>query len=175
MEGEEAPSREEIVALYDPNDDSGRVVGSAPRSRVRKENLPHAATAIFVRRPTGEFLVHRRADTKDLWPGRHDCAAGGVVSFGEDPDAGAVRELLEEVGITGAKPVPLGRMWFRDMDACYLGFIFEVVWDGPVSHPDGEVAESWWMGPDELRTKLADPSWPFVPDTRFFLAALKLP
>src|SRR5674476_1412437 len=74
-----------MVALYDPDDPDGRVVGTAPRDVMRAENLPHGATAVLVRRSTGEIYVHRRADTKDLWPGRHDCAAGGVLQAGEDP------------------------------------------------------------------------------------------
>ncbi|MGZ6864309.1 MAG: hypothetical protein ACXVF8_23005, partial [Blastococcus sp.] len=47
--------------------DAGRVVGAAPRSRMRRENLPHAATAVLLYRTDGRLLVHRRADTKDIF------------------------------------------------------------------------------------------------------------
>ena len=78
---------DEIVALYD---ERGRPVGSAPRSRMRAENLRHAATAVVVRDPWGRVHVHRRTDTKDVYPGRYDFAAGGVLLAGEEPlDAAA--------------------------------------------------------------------------------------
>jgi len=159
----------EMVAIYDPDDPDGRVVGTAPRDVMRAENLPHGATAVLVRRSTGEIYVHRRADTKDLWPGRHDCAAGGVLQAGEDPDEAATRELAEELGIEGAQLTPLVRRWYRDADTCYFAYAYVTTWDGLVRFPDGEVADGWWEEPSVLYARLQDPSWPFVPDTRDLL------
>ena len=158
-----------MVAIYDPDDPHGRVVGTAPRDVMRAENLPHGATAVLVRRSTGEIYVHRRADTKDLWPGRHDCAAGGVLQAGEDPDEAATRELAEELGIEGAQLTPLVRRWYRDADTCYFAYAYVTTWDGPVRFTDGEVADGWWEEPSVLYARLQDPSWPFVPDTRDLL------
>ena len=158
-----------MVAILDPDDPEGRVVATAPRERMRGENLPHAATAVLVRRSTGEIYVHRRADTKDVWPGRHDCTAGGVLQAGENPDDGAARELAEELGIEGAVLVPLLRRWYRDADTHYFAYAYLTTWDGDVRFADGEVAEGWWEGPAVLFARLRDPSWPFVPDTRDLL------
>ena len=98
----QAGAADEQVALYDPQ--TGRPAGSAPRSVVRRDNLPHGATAVLVRRTDGQLFVHRRSDGKDLWPGWHDCAAGGVIRPGEDPAAAAGRELAEELGVPVAVP-----------------------------------------------------------------------
>jgi 8-oxo-dGTP pyrophosphatase MutT (NUDIX family) len=163
---------DELVALYDPGDDAGRVVGVTSRRRVRRENLPHAATAVLLRRPDGRLLVHRRADTKDVWPGLHDCAAGGVVLAGESPDEAAARELSEELGVTGVPLRPRLRTWYRDDVTHYLAHVYEASWDGGVIFADGEVAEAWWEPEAMLRERLADPGWPFVPDTRQFLLML---
>ncbi|WP_233153588.1 NUDIX domain-containing protein [Kineosporia sp. R_H_3] len=163
-------SADEVVALYDPDDVCGRVVGSAPRSRVRAENLPHAATGVLLRRPTGEVFVHRRARTKDLWPGAHDCAAGGVVNAGESPLEAARRELAEELGVEGAALTEVFTGWYRDDDTHYLAHVYEAVWDGPVRFVDDEVEDGWWEHPAVLTERLADPAWPFVPDTRRLLA-----
>ena len=46
---------------------------------------------------------------------------------------------------------------------------FETTWDGPVTHADGEVVWGAWMTLEELDGRLADPAWPFVPDTRALL------
>ncbi len=162
----------EEVAIYDPEDPAGRVVGTAPRELMRAENLPHGATAVLVRRSTGDVYVHRRAGTKDIWPGRHDCAAGGVLQAGEDPVEAAVRELAEELGIEGAELVPLIERWYRGSDTTYFAYAYVTTWDGPVKFADGEVVEGWWEQPSVLYERLQDPSWLFVPDTR---ALLELP
>lgn len=162
----------EMVAIFDPDDPKGRVVGAATRVQMRAENLPHGATAVLVLRSSGEIFVHRRADNKDIWPGRHDCAAGGVLQAGEDPDEAAVRELAEELGIEGAVLIPLVRRWYLGSDTSYFAYAYTTTWDGPVQFTDGEVAQGWWESPAELYRRLLDPSWPFVPDTR---ALLELP
>jgi isopentenyldiphosphate isomerase len=162
---------EELVALYLPDDDAGRVVGAAPRSRVRAENLPHAATAVLLVDDDGRVYVHRRTETKDVFPGQWDCWAGGVVAAGEDPDAAAVRELTEELGVRGLSLEPLFRHWYRDDRTHYLACCYRARWrgervHGAVVHQPEEVAEGGWMTLADLRALLADPDRPFVPDGR---------
>lgn len=160
---------EEVVALVDR---TGAVVGSAPRSVVRRDNLMHSATGILVRHPDGRIYVHRRSSDKDWAPGHHDAAAGGVLQLGEDPTASAARELEEELGITGARLRPLGTSVFEDDTTRCVEHCFETTWSGVVRHADGEVVWGAWMTLWELGDLLADQSWPFVPDTRTLLARL---
>jgi len=162
---------DEWVALYEPGETTGRVVGAARRSVVRARNLPHAATAVLVRDPAGRVYVHRRTDTKDLFPGAWDCWAGGVVLAGEAPEDAARRELAEELGVSGVELRPLFRTWYADELTTYLAYVYEAEWDGPVRHQPEEVAEGAWMTLAELRSRLADPDWPFVPDGRAGLEA----
>ncbi|NIZ92710.1 NUDIX hydrolase [Kineococcus rubinsiae] len=161
----------ELVDVRDPDDPDGRVVGTATRAEVRARNLAHAATGVLLRDGAGRVFVHRRTDTKDVYPGRHDCFAGGVLAAGETPDEAAVRELAEELGVRDVPLRPVLRRWYRDGDTHYLAHVYEATWDGRelVLQPS-EVAAGWWVPEQELRAALADPAWPFVPDTRALLA-----
>lgn len=160
---------DELVALYAEGDLGGRVTGAAPRSLVRARNLPHAATAVLLRDGGGRVYVHRRTDTKDVYPGMHDVWAGGVVLAGEDPDA-AARELTEELGVRGCEPRPCFRHWYADEHTRHLAHVYEAAYDaarnGPVVHQPCEVASGTWMEWGALLARLADPDWPFVPDGR---------
>jgi 8-oxo-dGTP pyrophosphatase MutT (NUDIX family) len=165
---------DELIARYDAH---GREIGVAPRGVVYRDRLWHAGSAVLVLGGTvaggaehsgGERVyLHRRTDTKLIYPGRYDCWAGGVLGPGESPDDGAARELAEELGIVGAPLQRRERVAYDDGELrCHM-FTYEVRWDGPVRHQPEEVAWGGWVTLDELRAVLADPQrWPFVPDGR---------
>ncbi|GAA4421214.1 NUDIX domain-containing protein [Actinokineospora soli] len=160
-------SADELVALYD---ETGRVVGSATRARMRAEGLWHAATAVLVRSSDGDRVyVHRRTDTKDVYPGLHDCAAGGVIGAGEDPDLAASRELAEEYGVLDAPLSPVFTMRIELPPVRMHLFAYETRWDGAITPQESEIAEGWWMPVAELRARLAGREWPFVPDGRLVM------
>lgn len=152
-------------------DASGSVVGSAPRSVMRRDNLPHIVVAVLVRDPAGRVYVHRRTDTKDVFPGMHDCFAAGCLQAGEEPAAAAAREVAEELGVRGEPLVPLFVMRYDDVATRHVCHAFTVTYAGPIVHQAAEVAWGGWMWPDELRDRLAERDWPFVPDGRALLAA----
>jgi isopentenyldiphosphate isomerase len=165
---------DELVALYDPASAQPRVVGAAPRSRVRAENLPHAATAVLLMDDDGRIYVHRRTESKDVYPGTWDAWAGGVVRAGEHPSDTAVRELAEELGVHDTDLEPLFTAWFRDDRIHELAVTFRARWHGehrhgPVVHQADEVAEGRWMTLDEVRELLDDPARPMIPDGRVAL------
>ncbi|MFF0813703.1 NUDIX domain-containing protein [Rhodococcus sp. NPDC003318] len=165
-----APS-DEIVTVYD---EVGTAIGTAPRSRVYAEGLWHASAGVLVRSGDGQRIyVHRRSPGKAVFGGMHDCLAGGVVDPGETPADTAVRELEEELGIRGAPLESLAKAswdgeWAGKPLRCHL-FAFECRWDGPIVHQPSEIVDGWWWTDEQLRTHLADPGWPFVPDTRALL------
>ena len=156
---------DEVVALYDA---SGRPVGAAPRSRMRAENLRHAATGVVVRDPLGRVFVHRRTDTKDVYPGRYDFTAGGVLLAGEDPADAARREAEEELGVSSPL-VPLGEADYADGHTTYRAFLFETTWAGPVRLQPEEVASGEWLTLEQLVAMLDDPTVLMMPDARALL------
>lgn len=160
---------DELVALLDSE---GRVCGSAPRSVMRRENLRHGATGVLVRNTAGDIYVHQRTPVKDVYPSYYDFAAGGVVAAGEDPYDAVVRELAEELGISGVELEKLPEGDYADDNTSYRAYLYSCVWDGPIEHQASEVAWGAWMSPAELIAKLDDPTWPVMPDTAALLGPL---
>ncbi|GAA1337615.1 NUDIX domain-containing protein [Saccharothrix algeriensis] len=153
----------EQVLLVRPD---GTPVGSATRARVRAEGLWHACAAIVVRSSDGDRLfVHRRTDTKDVYPGLLDPTCGGVVAAGETPDECAARELAEELGVA-AEPRFRFRTTFVDGTVRYVAYVYEARSDGPFTLQPEEVAWGGWEPLAEVRAKVEDPGWPAVPDGR---------
>jgi isopentenyldiphosphate isomerase len=130
-------------------DDAGNVIGTATRHDVRAGNLRHRTVYIAVVSSSGDLLVHRRADWKDLWPGAWDVAFGGVVAAGESWTVAATRELAEETGLRTDLSY-LGEGTFEDDDVRELARVYLTRHDGPISFVDGEVVETDWVAPDAM-------------------------
>jgi 8-oxo-dGTP pyrophosphatase MutT (NUDIX family) len=160
---------EEQVAVVDG---AGAVVGAVPRSVMRRDNLPHLVVAVLLRDGAGRIYVHRRTDSKDVFPGLHDCFAAGCVLAGEEPQAAAERELAEELGVRGVRLEPLFSGGYAETATRHLCHVWTATYDGPVVHQAEEIAWGGWMTVEDLRAHLADPSWPFVPDGRVLVDRL---
>ena len=167
-------SAEPGTELVDVVDDDDHVVATVTRARMRAERLQHRAVSIAVLGTDGRLLVHRRADTKDVWPGMWDIAAGGVVAAGEDYDTAARRELGEELGIAAGVLVHLGAGRYVDEAVAMLGRGYLTVHDGPFTFTDGEIAEVRWV--DRAALAALMDSERFVPDNvALLLPLLDLP
>ena len=106
-----ASAGEELVDVVDEHD---VVIGTVTRAEMRAGRLRHRAVSIAVIGSDGRLLIHRRAHTKDIWPGWWDIAAGGVVGAGESYDQAARRELAEELGVHADRLEPLGTAAYED-------------------------------------------------------------
>ncbi|HRW37036.1 MAG TPA: NUDIX domain-containing protein [Aquihabitans sp.] len=141
MSGPDDPAAAAAEQLVEVVDLEGRVVRVVPRAQMRAERLRHRCTYVIVVDHAERLVVHRRADWKDVWPGRWDVAFGGVVAVGEDWGAAAQRELLEEAGIEAGLQA-LGGGTYDDGDVAVLGRVYLARHDGPFTFPDGEVVAS---------------------------------
>jgi len=140
-------AEDELVAIVDKRN---RVVGALPRREMRAGNLPHRATYILVFNPRGELYVQKRTQSKDVFPGYYDVAAGGVILAGESYEAGALRELEEELGI---RDVPLTRLFdfsYEDEAVKIWGAVFSCVYDGEMTLQQEEVESGAFLAVDEV-------------------------
>jgi ADP-ribose pyrophosphatase YjhB (NUDIX family) len=99
------------------------------------------------------LLVHRRSESKDVWPGWCDIAVGGVVASGESYEAAVERELREEMGVSDVSIVPIDdgvARSYDDEEVRLIGRCFVVEHRGPFHFADGEVAEAWWVALDAV-------------------------
>lgn len=132
----------EIVTIVDREN---RVVDAVPRAEMRAGRLPHRASFVFVFREDGRVVVQRRTLTKDVWPGRYDLAAGGVVIDGETYEESAQRELEEELGVRGVELRGGTEFWFEDEAVQVWGCAYACVYGGDLRLQKEEVAavEEW--------------------------------
>ena len=147
------------VDIVDADD---RVVDVVPRREMRAQNLRHRSVGILVLDRDGRVLIHRRADDKDVWPGRWDLAVGGVVDAAEGWEDAAARELAEEVG-SHAPIREIGRGRYEDDAVKAVVRMYVARDDGPFTFADGEVVEAFFVSVHELGERLARDV--FVPDS----------
>ena len=88
-----------MTEYFDVIDENDRVIGKASRDECHKRGLLHRAVHILILNGKGEMLLQKRSMKKDLYPGWWIDAASGHVGLGEDYDAAASRELMEEIGV----------------------------------------------------------------------------
>lgn len=140
-------SADEEVELVNDRDE---VVEVTTRGRMRRENLLHRGVGILCRNSRGEVYVHKRTDTKDLFPGLYDMFVGGVVARGESYDTAARREIAEELGITsGAVRRLFTHRYEGDRNRAFIA-VYDVIWDGPITHQAEEIAWGGWIAEDAL-------------------------
>jgi len=167
------PERDELVDEVDEHDRVTRVVA---RRVMRAKRLRHRAVFVAVLDGSGRLLVHRRALTKDVWPGWCDIAVGGVVGSGETYEHAACRELAEEVGVTDRSPEPIDggvSQSYEDSEVRLIGRCFRVIHPGPFEFADGEVVDAWWMKIDDLEAMFERER--FLPDSLSLLWPLIRP
>lgn len=151
-------SADEVVAVVNERNE---VVGSATRGQMRARGLWHRACYIFVFDSMGRLFVQRRTETKDVYPGYYDVAAGGVVQAGESYEESAERELEEELGIRSAL-TQLFDFSHEEGSNRVWGRAYACTHDGPVTLQEEEVAWGGFMPVDEI-LGLAERE-PFTPD-----------
>lgn len=149
--------------LVEEVDADGTVLGVVTRAEVRARRVRHRTVFVAVLDGAGErIVVHRRADWKDVWPGRWDIAFGGICDVGEGWAEAAQRELAEEAGLTAAL-MWVGEGRYEDDAVAEVAHVFTARSHAEPTCPDGEVAEVAWVPLADLSRWLAERD--VVPDS----------
>jgi isopentenyldiphosphate isomerase len=166
MTKSEGTEERELMAdeQVDIVDEQDNVIGTVTRAEMRERKLLHRGVAILCRNSKDAVYMHRRTDTKDVFPGLYDCFVGGMVTSGEDYDTAATREIREELGIDSHSVELVFKHHYAGADNPHICQFYEVLYDGPIVHQEAEIAWGSFIPPDELDKIIDD--WEFVPDGR---------
>jgi isopentenyldiphosphate isomerase len=154
-------SNDPAQELVDVIDDEDRTIGVVTRREMRARRLPHRAVYLLVFNQRGELFIHLRTPTKDVYPGRWDTVAGGVLSAGESYEEGARRELHEELGVE-CELTPLFPFRYADASLVVRGMVYRVVHDGPFRLQPEEVVCGEFLPLDDVMQRIERD--PFCPD-----------
>jgi len=129
-------------------DADGKAAAVVPRSRVHREGLWHRAASVFLFRSDGRLIVQRRHWHKDVCPGTWDLSVAEHLQVGETFEQGALRGLLEELGVKGVALEAVGSVTRARLDLPEQGIkdyelqqAFRGVFDGELRPNDGEICE----------------------------------
>lgn len=130
-------------------DEANRPLEVVARGEVRERGLITRCTYVFVFNALGELCMHQRTLHKRLYPGYWDVAAGGIVEAGESYAEGAVRELEEELGVSGVPLREHFHFYYNAPESRLWGGVFTCRWDGPIRMQPEEVMAVRWVDPHQ--------------------------
>jgi ribosomal protein L11 methyltransferase len=140
-----APAEE----VFEVVDAQGEVVGRAPRSACHGDpSLIHRVSHVLVVDAGGRIYLQRRPVTKDIEPGKWDTSVGGHLDIGEDHEAGAQREMREELGLVGILRPLYRYLWRTECETELVATYLHEAREEPRPRP-GEIDEGRWFTPAE--------------------------
>ncbi len=124
--------------------------------RSASEGVRHKwGVVAFLRNPSGELFIPRRAAHKTRWPSALDFSVGGLVMAGESCDRAFLREAREELNLdveaTGWRVAGTFDPFHHDL-RCFAR-VYEVPFEGiPALNPD-DFSGGEWLTSDEVRRR----------------------
>ena len=142
-----------MAEYLDIFDSRGNCIGQALRSECHgnPELLHHVAHVVVLHPETGAMLLQKRSKDKFIQPGKWDTAVGGHLDCGESFEDGALRELREELGVTGEVTLKyLFDSQIRNEIESEDARVFKAVSEGPFDFQREEIDEVRFFTPEEL-------------------------
>ena len=133
--------------------EKGEVIGKASRQECHSGSfLLHPVVHLHVFNSKGELFLQKRAENKDIQPGKWDTSVGGHVDYGEEISDALLREVREELGITGFKSEFIKSYVFKSKRETELVNSFYTVYDGEITPDPGEISEGRFWDIEEIKS-----------------------
>jgi 16S rRNA (adenine1518-N6/adenine1519-N6)-dimethyltransferase len=136
--------------IFDVVDENDVVTGTATRAEVHAKNLLHRAVHVLVFNKRGDLLLQQHSVLKDVHPGLWASSVSGHVDSGEDYATAAVRELDEEMGITGTGVEEIGRIQPCVATGWEHVRVYRAHYDGSLKYPSAEIESALWFPVGEV-------------------------
>lgn len=159
---------DELVYEVDEND---RILRIVRRGELTDKKLRHRTVAILFRDNAGRILVHRRAESKRVFPKYYDMFVAGMVPAGESYDRAARREAAEEVGQRNVVLRPVGKWRYDEDPVPQWASVYTARVTGPVVPQPEEVEWFGFLTEAELAESIAQNE--FCPDSLYLYRRLR--
>jgi len=135
--------------------EKGEVIGKASRQECHSGSfLLHPVVHLHVFNSKGELYLQKRAENKDIQPGKWDTSVGGHVDYGEEISEALNREVREELGINNFKPEFIKSYSFRSSREAELVNSYYTVYNGGIIPDPGEISEGRFWKIDEIKSAI---------------------
>lgn len=144
--------QEEIFPLVD---ETGKIVGQAPRSVCHDgSKLLHPVIHLHIFNSNGELFLQKRSATKDVQPNRWDSSVAGHIDLNETPEAAAIREANEELGLTNIHPQFITQYIIETDTEKELSYCYFIIYDGHFILNKEELADGKFWKIEDINAQL---------------------
>lgn len=162
------------IIYVDRND---TIVGAGPSREAHEKGIIHRVIRIYLYNSKGELLIQKRADHIRSNPGMWTESVAGHVDVGETYHQAAVREMKEELDISGVDLTELKKIYTEEKDAHKLKKRFTTLYtgryEGEVHLDPNEVSQVRWTSPEAFRAEMTEHPELFSDGTRLCFSALE--
>ncbi|HII15626.1 MAG TPA: NUDIX domain-containing protein [Nanoarchaeota archaeon] len=145
-------SDDPLMEVVDNNDN---IIGTYPRSQIRRDKMSYRLIAIFVFNNKGELFVQKRSPELKRYPDCYDSSVGGHVELGEDYETAAKREMAEELGITEDLEF-VGKEKLVYEDAVRFVALFKCTTNKQIKIDKSEIRTGRFMGISQINKMLVE-------------------
>ena len=141
--------------IFDVVDEDDHVIGTSTRGEVHANKMLHRAVHVFVFNKRGDLLLQKRSALKDVHPGAWDSSVSGHLDSGEDYANAAIRELDEEMGISGVEIKESAHIRPCEETGWEHVRLFRTEYHGALRYPCSEIESAQWFPISELEAWIA--------------------
>ncbi len=163
------------VQVVNENDE---IIGYKDRSEINKLIDIQRVSAIWLTNSKGEILIAQRKLSKAHDPGKWGPAAAGTLEEGDTYDSNAVKEIEEEIGLSGVElqKGPKQRVYIPEHKKNYFAQWYSCLIDKDAQEfilQDDEVEAVRWISLNDLEEELLQHSDQFIPTMRLAIDMFK--